>query len=425
MEHNNHFITCTILIILLTLLGILRQDCECTSPSLAPSPDLTFADVRLAVVYPIIQSFKLTITLDPLGITSSWVGSDICNYTGFYCDNPPDNTSATTLAAIDFNGFHLAALTLDGFIDQLPDLAIFHANSNNFSGTISPKIAQLPYFYELDISNNKFSGQFPSAVFGIAGLSFLDIRFNFFTGAVPPQVFSQALDALFINNNNFMQKLPDNFGSTPVQYLTLANNKFTGPIPTSIGNASSTLTEVLLLNNYLTGCLPHEIGLLKKATVFDVGNNLLTGPLPCSLGCLESIEQLNFARNYLYGEVPELLCGVKSLVNLSLSNNYFTKIGPTCWKLVKSGVLDVRKNCIHGIPDQRPYWDCFNFFSHPRACPTYPYWWWRHWQYYVPCKIHSPPPPMPPKSSAGPPPPKYRPASSSITYSALNRHRLR
>lgn len=51
------------------------------------------------------------------------------------------------------------------------------------------------------------------------------------------------------------------------------------------------------------GCLPYEIGLLKKATVFDVGNNLLTGPLPCSLACLESIEQLNFAGNYLYGEV--------------------------------------------------------------------------------------------------------------------------
>lgn len=254
MEHTTRSIACTVLIIIViipSLAGNLGQDCPL--PSSALPVNLTFADLRLAEVYPIIQSFKLTITSDPLGITSSWVGPDICSYTGFYCDSPPDNGSATALASIDFNGFHLGAPTLDGFIDQFPDLALFHANSNNFSGTISPKIAGLPYLYELDISNNKFSGPFPAAVLSIAGLSFLDIRFNFFTGAVPPQIFSQALDALFINNNDFMQQLPDNLGSTPVLYLTLASNKFTGPIPRSIGNASSTLVEVLLLNNYLTG----------------------------------------------------------------------------------------------------------------------------------------------------------------------------
>jgi hypothetical protein len=150
-----------------------------------PPPDvLAFLDQRLAVVYPVIQTFKKTITSDPLGITQTWVGSNICNYTGFYCDNPPDNTSATALAAIDFNGYQLGAPTLDGFIDLLPDLAFFHANSNNFTGTISPKIANLPYFYELDISNNKFSGPFPPAVLSINGLAFLDIRFNSFAGTV-------------------------------------------------------------------------------------------------------------------------------------------------------------------------------------------------------------------------------------------------
>lgn len=112
-------------------------------PPLVPLPPLpplipqllNFADQRLALVYPIIMTFRNMIISDPLGITKTWVGSDICNYKGFYCDNPPDNKSATTLASIDFNGFQLSAPTLDGFIDQLPDLALFHANSNNFSGS--------------------------------------------------------------------------------------------------------------------------------------------------------------------------------------------------------------------------------------------------------------------------------------------------
>ncbi|KAK4752140.1 hypothetical protein SAY87_020938 [Trapa incisa] len=434
MEHYNHFLSCNVilLLLLLTLPAVVHGQGAVQQPP-SPSParpvplNFTFTDLRLAVVYPVIQAFKLTITSDPLGITASWAGPDICSYTGFYCDAPPDNLSATAIAAVDFNGYRLSAPTLGSFIDLLPDLALFHANSNNFSGTIPPGIARLPYLYELDISNNNLSGQFPSAVFEIAGLSFLDIRFNSFTGSVPPQVFSQySLDALFINNNNFIMSLPSNLGSTPVLYLTLANNKFTGPIPRTIGNASSTLTEVLLLNNLLTGCLPYEIGLLKKATVFDVGNNLLTGQLPYSLACLESIEQLNFAGNYLYGEVPEALCGVESLVNLSLSGNFFTRIGPTCWKLVKSGVLDLRKNCIYGIPDQRPYWECSRLLAHPKVCPNY---WW-HWHNYVPCKIsHSPP--LPPQNPAGksrpgrPPPQQARPASVSVTYRALtNHHRL-
>ncbi|KAK7252015.1 hypothetical protein RIF29_35688 [Crotalaria pallida] len=360
------FKVCTI------LLCILLVDCqilESTSQSLPLLPDiLNFLDQRLALVFSIIQTFKNTITSDPLGVTTTWVGPNICNYTGFYCDNPPDNLTAITVASIDFNGFQLSAPSLDGFIDQLPDLALFHANSNNFSGTISPKIAGLKYLYELDLSNNLLSGAFPTSILNMPTLSFLDIRYNLFTGSVPPQIFMQPLDALFLNNNNFMLTLPNNLGDTSALYLTLANNKFTGLIPRSIGKASSTLKEVLLLNNLLTGCLPYEIGFLNQAILFDAGNNLLTGPLPCSFGCLEKVEVLNLARNLLYGQVPEVVCALGNLANLSLSYNYFTKVGPLCKKLIMSGVLDVRKNCILGLPDQRSVQECTTFFSIPRTC---------------------------------------------------------
>ncbi|CAK7347500.1 unnamed protein product [Dovyalis caffra] len=341
---------------------------------------LLFADQRLALVYSIIQKFKSTITSDPFGVTKTWVGSDICNYKGFFCDSPPDNKSATTVASIDFNGFQLAAPTLDGFLDQLPDVALFHANSNNFAGTISPNIAKLPYLYEIDISNNLFSGSFPAAVLGMNGLTFLDIRFNFFTGAVPPQIFTQNLDVLFLNNNNFTTRLPDNLGSTHILYLTLANNKFIGPIPSGIFKAFSSLSEVLLLNNQLTGCLPYEVGLLKEAIVFDAGNNKLTGPLPIALSCLEKVEQLNFAGNQLFGMVPEMVCELKNLMNFSLSNNYFTAAGPLCRILIEKGVLDVTNNCIPDLPFQRSVVECSDFFAHPKSCP-------QMWSYtFIPCK---------------------------------------
>ncbi|XP_020409831.1 uncharacterized protein At4g06744 [Prunus persica] len=350
-------------------------------PDLPNTEEFVFADQKLEIVYPIIQKFKSTITSDPLGITKTWVGSNICSYRGFYCDNPPNNGSAIALASIDFNGFQLGASSLDGFLDQLPDIALFHANSNNFSGTISANIAKLPYLYELDLSNNQFSGPFPSVVLGMSSLTFLDIRFNFFTGSVPPQIFTQDLDALFINNNNFMQKLPDNLGSSHILLLTLANNKFMGPIPPGISKAFSALTEVLLLNNQLTGCLPYEIGLLKEAIVFDAGNNQLTGPLPFSLACLENAEQLNFAGNLLYGMVPEVVCGLQNLVDLSLSDNYFTNVGPLCRMLIGRGVLDVRNNCIPDLPFQKSIEECADFFAHPRFCP------YMGSYTYIPCKF--------------------------------------
>ncbi|XP_020111008.1 uncharacterized protein At4g06744-like [Ananas comosus] len=344
-----------------------------------------FQNDRLYNAYLVIQRFKSTITCDPQGITDTWSGTDICgknSYVGFYCTTPPGLVNTPTVASVDFNGYRLAAPTVCGFVDQLTDLALFHANSNNFSGTV-PNLRGLQYIYELDLSNNKLTGNFPADVLSLNNATFLDIRFNGYVGPVPAQVFKLSmLQVLFLNNNNFTGQLPAELGFTPAQYLTLANNKFTGPIPSSIVHAANTLLEVLFLNNQLSGCLPFEIGLLKKATVFDAGTNLLTGPIPLSFGCLKKIEQLNLADNKLYGEVPDVLCrlgipGAGNLMNLSLSDNYFTSLGHSCWILLKKGVLDVRKNCIPGVLDQRSPEECKWFLWQKKYCPL---------NTYIPCQ---------------------------------------
>ncbi|KAG9440498.1 hypothetical protein H6P81_020663 [Aristolochia fimbriata] len=355
---------------------------EGPSPSQEPVAS-DFEDIKLFLLYPVIQSFKKSITSDPFNITGTWVGPDICGkYRGFFCDNPPNNLSAKTVSSIDFNGFQLGAPSVTEFIEQFVDLALFHANSNRFGGTISPGIANLPFLYELDVSNNLLAGAFPTAVFGIAQLSFLDIRFNSFSGTVPKQLFALLnAEVVFINNNNFMQRLPETLGSSTVSYLALANNKFTGTIPRSICNASRSLIEVLLLNNELYGCLPYEVGFLGRATVFDVGNNRLTGPIPYSFGCLGRVEQLVLAGNSLYGRVPEVVCALGNLLNLSLSDNYFTSMGPICRSLAKSGVLDDRNNCIPGRPSQRPVEECVEFLLKKTICPSIASY------YYIPCKI--------------------------------------
>ncbi|KDP47121.1 hypothetical protein JCGZ_22117 [Jatropha curcas] len=344
-------------------------------PSPSPPPPPTTLTPNLIRDYNAIQQFSKLITDDPQGIKKSWdpKNKNVCKgYKGFFCDTRPD-TSVFSVAAADFNGYNFNGpkLKIEDFLGELKDLAIFHANSNNFTGKV-PKgvsIDNINFLYEFDISNNKYSDEFPSQILKATNLTFLDIRFNNFFGPVPAGAFNLDLDVLFLNNNKFSQQLPDNIGNTAALYVTFANNMFSGPIPKSIGNAKN-LIEVLFLNNSFTGCLPYEIGNLKKATVFDVSRNKLTGPIPHSFGCLPKIEILNLATNEFYGPVPELVCELKTLQNLSLSGNYFTQVGPECRKLIKAKRLDVRKNCILDLPDQRSAAQCRDFFSKNRKCPN-------------------------------------------------------
>ncbi|KAG6482142.1 uncharacterized protein At4g06744-like [Zingiber officinale] len=367
------------------------SSCSNRSPPPKPLRELQpcdFANILQYRAYKVIQKFLSTITCDPYNITATWVGAQICSkgntgYCGFYCEGPPDKRNMPTVASVDFNGYYLEAKTVRGFIDQLPDLAIFHANSNRFGDTV-PNLTQLPFFYEIDVSNNLQTGCFPNNVLSLVNLSFLDLRYNGYSGQVPPSVFDIQTQVLFLNNNKFNGEIPANLGKTPANYITFAYNDFTGPIPRSIGQACNTLLEILFLGNRLSGCLPYEIGLLRNATVFDAGSNQLTGPIPLSFGCLKKVEQLNLAGNMLSGEVPDSVCRLANskygrLVNLSLSGNYFTSVGPSCVGLIGCNVLDVKGNCISGMPGQRPAQDCARFQKQAKpVCPT---------AQYVPCSL--------------------------------------
>jgi Leucine-rich repeat (LRR) protein len=172
---------------------------------------------------------------------------------------------------------------------------------------------------------------------------------------------------------------------------------------------------VLFLNNKLTGCLPFQIGFLEAATVFDASINCLTGPIPPSFQCLFKIEVLNLARNQLYGFVPEAICKLPNLGIFNLSDNYFTQVGPECRKLINKKVLDVEKNCIIDLPNQRSKAVCAAFYSKAKyhRCPN------EQSLNNIPCekKYHS--------AALGS---SYHqptvPAPSPLSYGALKPHRL-
>lgn len=351
-----------------------------------------FPNERLYSAYLVIQRFKGTITSDPKNVTGTWTGYDICgehSYVGFYCGTPFGQDNKLTVTAIILNGFSLKAPKLQGFIDQLPDLAFFHAASNDFGSDI-PLLTGLQYLYDINVDKDPqyhtlgvkpdgFMGKLTGK--GNVGCLNANINFNFRIGLNPKEAKGHCSisgcttdsKALLLNYNNISGPLPANIGFSKLSYLALANNKLTGPIPPSIGRLQDTLQEVLLRNNQLAGCLPHELGKLTNAAVIDASMNQLTGSIPLSFSCLTSVEQLSLARNRLYGAIPDALCKLASgtagrLANLTLSSNYFTSVGPACLPLIKDGVLDVKNNCIPGFANQRRPLDCASFLSQPKTC---------------------------------------------------------
>jgi hypothetical protein len=375
---------------------------EHTAPSDYPKPQ-DFQNERLYQAYFIIQRFKNTITCDPMNIRSTWTGHDICGektYAGFHCTALPGHAQMLTITSAVFDGFGLCAPKLQGFIDQLPDLALFQASSNNFGAFDVPTLDGLTYMYKLDTSDNQLAQSAPrdinaffdekrerdvpvptrnSATLCIRGhCSYISLGNSVSLAESTRQnrVIASTTDgrALLLNDDNLSGPLPASLGFSKFSYLALANNKLTGPIPPSIAHMQDSLLELLLLNNQLSGCLPHELGMLTRTSVIDAGANQLTGPIPSSFSCLTSVEQLNLAGNRLYGQVPDALCGLAGpagrLANLTLSGNYFTSVGPACSALIKDGVLDVNRNCIPGLANQRGPAECASFLSKPKTCPA-------------------------------------------------------
>ncbi|GKE38417.1 leucine-rich repeat extensin-like protein 4, partial [Tanacetum coccineum] len=357
-------------------------------------PSLVFQNPRLRNAYIALQAWKLAILSDPNNLTSDWVGSDVCSYTGIFCAPAPDNKTILTVAGIDLNHGDIAGY-LPEELGLLTDLALFHINSNRFCGSIPKKFSKLKILFELDISNNRFAGKFPYVVLNLPKLKFLDIRFNEFEGNVPKELFDKPLDAIFINHNRFRFELPDNFGNSPVSVIVLANNRFHGCLPASIGNMSDTLNEIIMMNNGLRSCFPDEIGLLNEVTVFDVSFNELMGPIPESVSGMVSVEQLNVAHNYLSGRIPESICRLPRLENFTFSDNFFTGEPPACLRVPE---FDDRRNCLANRPAQRKPGQCKMFSSKKIHCGAFR------------CKKFVPVLPTPPPAPISPTPPVVTPS---------------
>lgn len=138
---------------------------------------------------------------------------------------------------------------------------------------------------------------------------------------------------LTLYQNNLNGTIPIEVGNlTEIKKLKLGHDEgLEGEIPESIGNLlqlevfvicnCSSLTNLSLWENNLTGPIPPELGNLDSLIFLDLHDNQLTGPIPPELGNCTNLLELRLNNNQLSGELPEELASINSLNTFNVSYN--------------------------------------------------------------------------------------------------------
>uniref|UniRef100_A0A8R7UQ64 Receptor kinase-like protein Xa21 n=1 Tax=Triticum urartu TaxID=4572 RepID=A0A8R7UQ64_TRIUA len=234
-------------------------------------------------------------------------------------------------------------------------LEVFSVGGNMLDGSIPDDIAsKFPKLKYLALGSNHFTGIIPSSISNISSLILLDLVDNRFSGYVPPTLGGlKALQSINLGENNL--EANDNRGwefvaslanCSQLRFLVFYTNSFGGQLPGSIVNLSTTLQQLNLMDNRISGSIPADIGNLiglerlaigytgmygvipesigKLANLIELVlcNNSLSGLIPSSLGNLSRLNKLDASEGNLEGPIPVSLGELKNLFVLDLSNNY-------------------------------------------------------------------------------------------------------
>ncbi|KAI5672806.1 hypothetical protein M9H77_13170 [Catharanthus roseus] len=275
---------------------------------------------------------------------------------------------------------------LDGEIPvlELKNLSYLDLSMNNFSSGF-PSVRDCSNLEHLDVSSNKFFGEVSASISSCEKLSFLNLTRNQFTGAVPklptgslqylylkqngfqglfPPYLSDlcsSLKELDLSFNNISGTVPESLGTCSVlELFDISNNDFSGEIPVDTLFKMSKLKHLVLSFNNFVGNLPESLSELVNLETFDVSSNNISGLIPsgiCQDSSRNGLKVLYLQNNLLSGPIPESLSNCSQLVSLDLSFNYLTgRIPSSLGSLSKLRDLMVWLNRLSGeIPEELMY----------------------------------------------------------------------
>ncbi|KAK4754248.1 hypothetical protein SAY87_002352 [Trapa incisa] len=326
---------------------------------------------------------------------------------------PTELSSLRFLRRLRLDGNNLQGPIPSAIFGLLPRKKLVSLNNNNFTGSIPPSLfSNCSVFKILDLSNNSLvgdipreigncqnlisislysnwlTGELPSSLTNISGLRAIDVEYNHIRGELPSDIVRNMpslselhlsyndmrshenntnLDIFFTSliNCTYLGELElagmglggrlDSIGtlSTSLMNLLLQENRISGSISPSLSNFPD-LMVLNLTSNLLNGSIPPELGNLQKLQDLSISYNLLNGAIPPALSRARDLMILDLANNRLSGEIPAELGNMGRLYSVFLNNNFLSgKIPPTLGQLVQLLKLDLSNNQLSGeIPTE-------------------------------------------------------------------------
>nr|XP_018634482.1 receptor-like protein EIX1 [Nicotiana tomentosiformis] len=216
-------------------------------------------------------------------------------------------------------------------INMLPsivDLRLNNCNLHHIPPLLHHNFSSLE---TLDLSENNFSSSIPKWVFNLPSLVSLYLRRSNFIGPFPEAGNVTKLRNLYIASNK-LNSIPNwIYRCKDLESLDLGENNIEGVVSNAISNLSS-ITSIDLSRNMLSGKLPNVIGKLSKLRSLILLENLFEGEvfelfnsrsnfLPAGLRNSSSVTELRLGNNKLTGNLPESLSQLPMLEYFDISKN--------------------------------------------------------------------------------------------------------
>ncbi|WVZ01014.1 hypothetical protein V8G54_027083 [Vigna mungo] len=200
---------------------------------------------------------------------------------------------------------------------------------NRLTGSIPKEIANISTLQSLVVEANQLFGELPLELGNLPQIQRLLLSSNNFTGKLPETLNKlTTLQDIRLGDNQFSGKIPDFIQSwTSLQKLVIQGSGFDGPLPSGIsllknltdlrisdlnGSEQSTFPQLnnmslkylILRNCNINGTLPTYLGTMTTLKNLDLSFNKLTGPIPSNYEALRKVDYIYLTGNLLDGEVP-------------------------------------------------------------------------------------------------------------------------
>ncbi|XVE72760.1 hypothetical protein DITRI_Ditri11bG0064600 [Diplodiscus trichospermus] len=210
---------------------------------------------------------------------------------------------SSSLVELDLSYSNISSSIPDSF-ENMPALEYINFGKNRLEGGIPKSMGDLCNLKELYLVYNKLSGPFSVTVENLSGcakdsLEVLGLGFNDFSGSLPSFAAFSSLRELYLEYNQLSGHFKDEFGIfSKLRILNLKGNRFTGPLP-DVSRLSS-LRGLFLGSNRLEGPFPVSIGKMSQLVVLDVSSNSLNGTISeAQLFNLSNLRELLISYNSL------------------------------------------------------------------------------------------------------------------------------